>query len=38
MGEEGEPSANFPLAECQGHCDVDTDCKVRLLIYGKDWK
>jgi hypothetical protein len=28
MGDENEPAQNFPLKECQGDCDYDSDCEV----------
>ncbi len=30
-GNNGEPTDAFPLKECQGDCDDDTDCGVRIM-------
>ena len=29
MGDNGSPSSAFPLGECQGDCDYDSQCQVR---------
>jgi len=31
-GNNGVPSEAFPLGNCQGDCDDDDDCSVRVLI------
>ena len=28
VGDEDEPAGAFPLAECQGDCDIYEDCQV----------
>ena len=30
---DGDPSTAFPLAECEGDCDTDTDCRDNLICY-----
>jgi hypothetical protein len=30
MGDAGLPAGAFPLSRCQGDCDTDRDCQVRL--------
>ena len=32
-GNNGNPAANFPLGECEGDCDSDTDCAGDLLCF-----
>ena len=36
MGNDGFPSENFPLKECQGDCDFDEDCGFGLNCYQRD--
>ena len=31
MGDNGSPSTAFPLGQCQGDCDSDSDCEVRIF-------
>ncbi len=31
IGDNGSPLAAFPLGECEGDCDVDTDCEVNKM-------
>jgi hypothetical protein len=33
MGNDNVPASSFPLGRCQGDCDVDADCKVRVVLY-----
>ena len=30
MGDEDEPASAFPLGECEGDCDDDSDCRVSI--------
>ena len=33
MGDNGSPSSAFPLGECEGDCDYDSQCQVRITSY-----
>jgi hypothetical protein len=33
MGDDGDPTGNHPLGECQGDCDHDSDCKEGLQCF-----
>jgi hypothetical protein len=33
MGDEDVPAANFPLGECEGDCNSDSDCAVCVLSF-----
>lgn len=36
VGNDGEPSANFPLSACQADCDDDEDCEGTLVCMHRD--
>ena len=36
VAQDGSPSDAFPLFQCQGHCDVDTDCLSGLVCYQRE--
>lgn len=36
VGDNGQPSANFPLGECEGDCDKDSDCESGLVCYQRN--
>ncbi len=36
IGNDGEPAEVFPLSECQGDCDKDSDCVNNLVCYQRD--
>lgn len=36
IGNDGKPAEVFPLSECQGDCDKDSDCANNLVCYQRD--